>query len=311
RTPRIDAAAIGFGLGPRINAAGRLDDAIRAYHLLLADDLATAHDLARDLNRANRQRQEITRSVFEAATAQYEEQLTALEEAGQEPPRLIVLARDDYPAGIVGLVASRLVERWARPVVLIAQGETESRGSARSLSGYNIFHALNTCKDLFIRFGGHSLAAGFSIANENIPLLTTRLQALAADTLTDAMLQPVLLIDAEVPLQALVWELLNELALLEPFGQANPQPVLMTRRVRVQSTKTLGSDNKHLKITLTAPDAPAVARPLEGIAFGLGHLAEPLLRHPLIDIAYTLEAHTWNGTANLQLNIKDLRRAQP
>jgi single-stranded-DNA-specific exonuclease len=303
----VDATAIGFMLGPRINAAGRLDDAVRAYHLLLADDLETAQRLADELNQANRQRQQMTKELVRASMADAQER-------GADQQRIVVLDSEDYPAGIVGLVAARLVEQWARPVVLIARGAEVSRGSARSITGFNIFRALTTCheqatdKELFVRFGGHSLAAGFTIRNEYVPELAERLHALADAELTDDLLQPTLMIDAEVELAALDWDLLHELALLEPFGQANQQPILMSRRVYVQGAWRRGNEGQHLKLHLGA-HANARKPPLQAIAFGLGHLAEPLQRHPLIDIAYTLEANTWKGTRSLQLNVKDFRRA--
>jgi single-stranded-DNA-specific exonuclease len=303
----VDSTAIGFMLGPRINAAGRLDDAVRAYNLLLADDLETAQRLAEELNQANRLRQQMTKDLVRAS----------MEDAiarGADQHRIVVLDSESYPAGIVGLVAARLVEQWARPVVLIARGSAESRGSARSVPGFNIFRALTTCheqctdKDLFVRFGGHSLAAGFTIRNEHLPELAERLRALADAELTDDLLQPTLSIDAEMQLGALNWDLLHELALLEPFGQANQQPVLMSRRVYVQGAWSRGNEGQHLKLHLT-PQANYRGAPMQAIAFGLGHLAEPLRRHPWIDIAYTLEANTWKGTRSLQLNVKDFRRA--
>ncbi len=295
---KVDATAIGFMLGPRINAAGRLDDAVRAYNLLLADDFATAQTLAQELNQANRQRQELTKQVQAAARAQAEIE-------GKHQQRIVVLAGGDYPAGIVGLVAGKLVEEWARPVLLIERGPEQSRGSARSVRGFNIFEALNSCKDLFVRFGGHSMAAGFTIENARLPELDTRLQELALTALTDDMLVPTLDINAEVALSEITWELLHELRQLEPFGQANPQPVLMSRNVQVVSATARGSTGDHLRLVLKQNNC----QPVEGMAFRLGHLAEPLRQHPCIDVAYTLEDHEWNDQRSLRLLVKDFRRA--
>jgi single-stranded-DNA-specific exonuclease len=303
----VDSLAIGFMLGPRINAAGRLDDAILAYDLLLAQDMDTARQIASQLNGANRQRQELTRQVFEQALIQ-------AEQSGQDGQRIVVLHNEDYPAGIVGLVAGKLVEHLARPVILIAQGEEISRGSARSVPTFNIFQALTTCKDtfsqdypgkeLFIRFGGHSMAAGFTIANEHISELTQRLQRLADEHLTDDLLQPTIFIDVEVPLEQISWSFLEELTQFEPFGQANPQPILHSSNVQVLGVWPRGSDGRHLKLHL-GKDATAV--PLEAIAFGLGDHIEMLQQLPRIDVVYTLEANTWNGRRSLQLNVKDFR----
>lgn len=294
---QVDSTAIGFMLGPRINAAGRLDDAVRAYDLLLADDFATAQRLAQELNQTNRQRQDLTKQVQAAAQAQ-------AEAAGKHRQRIVVIAGEDYPAGVVGLVAGKLVEEWARPVLLIERGPEVSRGSARSVPGFNIVEALTACKDLFVRFGGHSMAAGFTIANEQLAELDTRLQALAAVQLTDEMLVPALSVDADVGLGEVHWDLFNELEQLEPFGQANPQPTLMSRGVQVMGAWAKGSDGQHLKLLLGKNGT----RPIEAMAWRLGHLAEPLRKHPHIDVAYTLSVNNWNDTRSLQLTVKDLRR---
>jgi single-stranded-DNA-specific exonuclease len=295
---KIDSSAIGYMLGPRINAAGRLDDAVRAYDLLLADSLGAARGLADELNRTNRERQDLTKRVQEAAKAKAEAE-------GKQQQRIVVIDDAEFPAGVVGLVAGKLVEEWGRPVLLIERGEQESRGSARSVPGFSIIDALTSCKELFVRFGGHAAAAGFTIANDNIAVLDARLQELAASALSEEMLTPTLQIDAQVELGRLGWDLLNDLARLEPFGQANQQPVLMSSAVEVADARTRGADKQHLRLLLRKNGGPTV----EAIAFRMGHLADALRRHPQIDIAYTLEAREWNGERSLQLNVKDLRRA--
>ena len=295
---KIDSSAIGYMLGPRINAAGRLDDAVRAYDLLLADSLGQARGLADELNRTNRERQELTKRVQEAARNKAEAE-------GKQLKRIVVIDDAEFPAGVVGLVAGTLVEEWGRPVLLIERGEHESRGSARSVAGFSIIDALTSCKELFVRFGGHAAAAGFTIANAQIEVLDARLQELAASALTEEMLTPTLHIDAEVELGSLNWDLLSDLGRLEPFGQANQQPVLMSSAVEVADARTRGADQQHLRLLLRKNGGPTI----EAIAFRMGHLADALRRHPQIDIAYTLEAREWNGERSLQLNVKDLRRA--
>ena len=295
---KIDSSAIGYMLGPRINAAGRLDDAVRAYDLLLADSLGQARGLADELNRTNRERQELTKRVQEAARNKAEAE-------GKQLKRIVVIDDAEFPAGVVGLVAGKLVEEWGRPVLLIERGEHESRGSARSVAGFSIIDALTSCKELFVRFGGHAAAAGFTIANAQIEVLDARLQELAASALTEEMLTPTLHIDAEVELGSLNWDLLSDLGRLEPFGQANQQPVLMSSAVEVADARTRGADQQHLRLLLRKNGGPTI----EAIAFRMGHLADALRRHPQIDIAYTLEAREWNGERSLQLNVKDFRRA--
>ncbi|NTW03649.1 MAG: single-stranded-DNA-specific exonuclease RecJ [Oscillochloris sp.] len=295
---KVDSMAIGFMLGPRINAAGRLDDAVQAYELLLADSYAQAKLLADELNRTNRARQDLTKQVQAAA------KLLA-EGDGRHERRIVVIDGEAFPAGVVGLVAGKLVEDWGRPVLLIERGEHTSRGSARSVPGFSIIDALTSCSDLFVRFGGHSAAAGFTIANEHIPTLDARLQQIAAEQLSDAMLQPSLRVDAEVNLNELSWDLLAELAALEPFGQGNPQPALMSTGVQVVDARTRGADGQHLRLMLRKDGGTTY----EAIAFRLGHLVDALRRHPYIDILYSLEVNEWNRERKLQLNIKDFRRA--
>ncbi|NTU81803.1 MAG: single-stranded-DNA-specific exonuclease RecJ [Chloroflexales bacterium] len=293
----ITSGDIGYMLGPRINAAGRLDDAVRAYQLLLADDATTAQQLAHALNQTNRERQELTRRVQAAAKEQ-------AEAGGIHQRRVVVIAGEEYPSGVVGLVAGKLVEEWGRPVLLIEQGAAQSRGSARSVPGFSIIDALTSCSSLFVRFGGHAAAAGFTIDNPNIPVLEGQLLAIAERQLTDEMLQPALTIDAQIGLDELGWDLLAELKRLEPFGQANPQPTLMSAGVQVVDVRPRGPDGQHLRLLLRDG-----GQTYEAIAFRLGHLAEPLRRHPRIDVAYTFDDDQWNGERRLQLKVKDFRRA--
>jgi single-stranded-DNA-specific exonuclease len=297
---KISAGDISFMLGPRLNAAGRMDDALLAYQLLLADDFPAARVLADTVNQANRQRQELTKEIQVLARQQ-------VQDLGKQANRIVVLDSEGYPAGLVGLVAAKLVEELARPVLMLERGPETSRGSARSLPGFNILAALTTCDDLFVRYGGHSAAAGFTIATERLPELEARLLEYAETHLPDEMLTPALEIDADVPLGALSWALLEQIAVLEPFGQSNPQPVLISRRVRVISSRATGAEGQHLKLRL---DDGAGGPSYDAIAFRLGQLAPHFAKPRVIDIAYTLEANEWNGSRNLQLNIKDLRQPQ-
>jgi single-stranded-DNA-specific exonuclease len=297
---KISAGDISFMLGPRLNAAGRIDDALLSYQLLLADDFPAARALADTLNQANRHRQELTKEIQGLAR----QQVQAL---GKQTNRIVVLDSEGYPAGLVGLVAAKLVEELARPVLMLERGPETSRGSARSIPGFNMIEALTACDDLFVRYGGHSAAAGFTIATERLPELEARLLDYATTHLPDEMLTPALEIDADMPLGALSWALLEQIALLEPFGQSNPQPVLISRRVRVISSRATGAEGQHLKLRL---DDGAGGRSYDAIAFRLGQLAPHFAKPRVIDIAYTLEANEWNGSRNLQLNIKDLRQPQ-
>ena len=297
---RVTSTDISFGLGPRLNASGRIDNARLSYELLLADEFETAQRLAHELNLQNRQRQELSKTVHEQASAQ-------IQALGKQKQRLIILDGTDYPAGVVGLVAARLVEEYGRPTVLIERGERWSRGSARSVPGFSIIDALTDCADLFERFGGHTEAAGFTIATDRLPALEDRLLRYAAEHLSDDLLMPGIIIDAEVPPASLSYDLLGELAKLEPFGHGNPQPVLMSRRLQVTGAWPRGNEGQHLKLRLIGADGSG---PFDAIAFRFGHLARYFEQPRWIDIVYTLEADEWNGSPSLQLNVKDFRSAR-
>jgi single-stranded-DNA-specific exonuclease len=295
----IKSADIGFGLAPRLNAAGRLDDAVRAYQLLLADDTAAALAIAADLSQANRRRQDLTKELQQAARA-------GAEALGKLENPVVFLADPAFQAGLVGLVASRLVDELARPVVLVERGEHTSRGSARSIPGFNIVEALAASAELLVRYGGHAAAAGFTVRTSDLAELEQRLLAHAATHLPAEALTPALEIDAVVPLDTATWELYQQLEALQPFGQANPQPVLMSERVRVIGAWPRGSEGRHLKLRLDAGNGTA----MEAIAFKLGHLAPHFQRARAIDLAYTLDRNEWNGNTTLQLNVKDFRSSK-
>jgi single-stranded-DNA-specific exonuclease len=295
----IKSADIGFGLAPRLNAAGRLDDAVRAYQLLLAEDDAAALVIAADLSQANRRRQDLTKELQQAARA-------GAETLGKLQHPVVFLDDPTFQAGLVGLVASRLVDDLGRPVVMVERGEQTSRGSARSVPGFNIVEALADSAELLVRYGGHAAAAGFTIETARLAELEQRLLAYAATHLPEEALTPALDIDAVVPLGAATWELYQQLEALQPFGQGNPQPVLMSERVRVIGAWPRGSEGRHLKLRLDAGNGTAV----EAMAFKLGHLAPHFQRPRAIDVVYTLDRNDWNGNTTLQLNMKDFRSSK-
>jgi len=287
----VDATAIGFAIGPRINAAGRLESAMQAYHLLMTEDEAEAAERAAALNRLNARRQELTRDMQEHAR-----QIAA---PSPEVP-LIFAADSAFVQGVVGLVASRLTEEYYRPSVIVHCGEQESHGSCRSIPEFNITEALDECADLLLRHGGHAQAAGFAIHNANLPAFRQRLMAIAAAQLGGRTLQPTLEIDAEVRLDQITFDLYEALQLLEPCGNSFPQPILCARNLRVLSARQVGSDLAHLQLTLS--DGTQTCR---AIAFNFGKHADQL--PPFVDAAFQVTLNEWNGTQSLQLNIKDLR----
>lgn len=293
---QVDAASIGFGLGPRINAAGRLDSAMLAYELLYTDDVDRAQALAARLQQLNQQRRQLTADAQDIVSAD-------LEARGETDVPLIFAASPEFAPGIVGLVAGRITESYYRPTVIMREGEGESTASCRSIPQFDITQALDQCADLLVRHGGHAQAAGLTVLNQNVPALRERLLRIAAEQLEGADLRPALAIDAVVNLSHLSEEMVEELKMLEPTGYHNNAPVLMAQDVTVADYRLVGSDERHLKLRLARAGQP----PLDAIGFNLGAWAGKLPE--CIDAAFTLEVNEWNGRRSLQLNLKDIRPA--
>lgn len=292
---KIKASDIGFMLGPRLNASGRLESALASFELLTTTDFMRAGQLAQQLDVQNRQRQSITREM--------QAQAEAIALSDDPDAYLFFAAHEDFNPGVVGLTASRLTEAYYRPAVVAAKGPEETRGSCRSIPEFHITDALDQCKDLLVRHGGHAAAAGFTVRNENLPALVARLKRLAREQLEGKDLRHTLTADAEVALEELNFDILKHLVYLEPTGYGNPEAVFVSRDVKVKSSRTVGADGKHLKLTLEDSRGAAY----DAIGFRLGELQKSL--PPRIDVMYTLEANEWNGRTTLQLNLKDLKPA--
>src|SRR5512134_551708 len=278
---KCTAGNIGFMLGPRLNASGRLESALASFELLTTTDFMRAGQLAMQLDQQNRQRQSITRTMQEQAEA------IAM---GEDPEAfLLFAAHEDFNPGVVGLAASRLTEMYYRPAIVAAKNAEETRGSCRSIPEFHITDALDLCKDLLVRHGGHAAAAGFTVKNENLPELVARLKEIARDQLETKDLRQTLSADMEVSLSDLNFELLKLLAFLEPTGYGNPDAVFVSRNVKVKFARTVGSEGKHLKLTFE--DERGVS--YDSIGFRLGHLKADLPQR--VDILYHIEANEFNG----------------
>ena len=292
----IKAESIGFMLGPRINAAGRLQHAYSAARLLTANNDMTARQLANELNSLNRQRQQLTAELGEIA------------EEMVDPKDEIIIAYDErFQSGLVGLVASRLAEKNYRPAIIIEKGEAVSRGSCRSIPEFHITDALDQTADLLVRHGGHAQAAGFTVRNENLEAFTTRMRQLADETLSGQELEPTIEIDAEIDLAEIDWALYENLAMLEPTGQGNPAPVFLSRNVAVLYQRAVGQSSSHLQLRLAPVTGSGLGRPIQAIAFRQGAWADML--PDTVDVVYTLGVNEWNGQRDLQLVVKDLQPA--
>lgn len=289
----LTSESIAFGLGPRINAAGRLSHAYDAARLLAARERQAAHRYAKELNRLNRERQQITVKLYEKA-----EELINAED-------MVLFAADtDFIAGVVGLVASRLADQYYRPAIVIEQGQEESRGSCRSIPGFHITEALDEVEDLLERHGGHAQAAGFTIQNENLEEFQIRLNEYASGKLDEQDLKPSIPIDAEVNLADVDWALHRVLADLEPTGNANPKPIFVSRNVRVLSHRAVGQDGAHLQLSVGDSQTK-----LGCIAFRQGAWDGSLPDQ--IDLVYSIGVNEWNGRRDLQLVVQDIQEASP
>ncbi|MGQ9683750.1 MAG: single-stranded-DNA-specific exonuclease RecJ [Anaerolineae bacterium] len=289
RPGHIDSQDIAFGLAPRLNASGRLDTALRSYELLSTADSTRADALAGELDGMNAERQELTERLCERARQMWR--------VGPPEP-LIIVAEEGFHKGVVGLVASRLTDEFYRPSVVIEVAGDHCRGSARSIHELNITEALGTCADLLDRYGGHAMAAGFSLPTANLAAFQERLLQTVRARLAGIELLPSLSIDAICPLTEATWEAAGALDGLRPFGQGHPVPLLVSRGVRVRNWRTVGRGHLRLQVS----DGRAV---WDAIAFRQAAALSPL--PPILDLAYHLDMHQWDGETRLRLVVKDLR----
>lgn len=297
----VNAGSIAFGLGPRINAAGRLAHARQAYQLLITGDDAEAARLAADLQSLNVERQRLTREAQDLVHAK-------LAADGLLEAPFIFAGDPGFGEGIVGLVAGRLTEEFYRPSAVLHEGETESRASCRSIPGFHITDALDQCRDLLVRHGGHAQAAGFTVRNEHVPELRARLTAIAAEQLAGIDLRPALKIDRVLEPHEITLRLADELTLLEPAGQDNSSPLFAALNLRVADVQTVGKDGQHLRFLLKAD---WTEQPFNAIGFRMGgNGAYRPKSGERVDAAFQMEANTWRGETRLQMRLEDLRPAQ-
>jgi single-stranded-DNA-specific exonuclease len=295
-------------IAPRLNAMGRIEHAIDALRLLCTPNRKRAGDLARKLGLTNKERQQMTEE-----TTQHALQGVALQKKGYPLKKLIFISHKSYNQGIIGLVAGKLVEEYYRPAIVVSVGETYSKASARSISGFNIVEAIRSVSDILVDVGGHPMAAGFTVETKLLNVLQTRLEQLAEERIDEDMLTRTLRIDAEIPLNFVSEELFLTLRHFEPFGFGNPEPVFATQDVVITDARLVGANGKHLKLRFQPPfvkDAGGKQfnnSSIDAIAFNFGSLYGKLQTDAPIDIAYTIDMDTWNGRKRLQLKIRDIQ----
>lgn len=291
----IDEEKISYILAPRLNAAGRLSEATLAVQLLLADDEAEAYELARELELLNRERQAIETKIYNEAKEYINKNLDLNKE------KIIVVSGSGWHPGVIGIVASKLVQNFCAPCILISEEGEEGRGSARSVPGFNIFEALKQLSGMLDRFGGHEQAAGFTIKVSEIENFRLKINELARAATKDSWKMK-LRIDMELSPEELTLELAEQLELLAPFGFGNPKPVFVCRNMSVEQIKVVGEKANHLRIQLKKKE-----KEFSAIGFNFGNYKDELEIAPLVDVAFWLEIDEWEGNKKLQLNLKDIK----
>lgn len=300
RNRPLNISDIVFGIAPMINAAGRLADAEQASRLMLAEDKAVADEYARVLGQRNKIRKEFDQRTAEEAKALY------LQNAYLANRQSLVLFQAHWHKGIVGITASRMVEAFHRPTVILTEAGGLAVGSARSVQGFDLYEALELCKDLLINYGGHAHAAGLSLRPENVPAFADRFEGAVTTLLNGEQLIPEVKIAATIQLEEITtkfWRILKQFA---PFGPHNRSPVFASYGVR-DTGASRELKNNHLELFLQQGNSPV----FKGIGFGLGHHLKAIKKHATLDICYTLQENLWQGKRSLQLVVRDIKAVRP
>jgi len=293
---QVTATDIGFILGPRLNAAGRMESALQAFDLLIGDAVEQVGKAAQILEDQNSERQKATRKAQEKAQ----------QELGDPSTLHIITAFDpEFSSGIVGLVASKLVENFYRPAI-VGQVENEHiRASCRSIPEFHITKALDECADLLIRHGGHAMAAGFTVSRQNVDELVDRLKAIAARELSGIELRPVLKADIDLDIASIKPNIYSQLDLLQPTGMGNPSALLISRGVEIDGMKLMGKEGTHISFSIRG------CKINRAVAFNQAQWYEVWQQEkPRFDIAYSIEVNRYFDTETLQLNIRDMKRSE-
>ena len=283
---KVGTFEVGFILAPRINAMGRIESGMDSLRLLCARGERQAQELASLLSKTNNRRQTLTAKAIESALG-----MVNPEDA------VGVIVHDQWHEGIIGLVASRLVETHKKPMVVISRRETVSKGSARSIAGFNIVEAIRFSSEYLIDGGGHPMAAGFSIKTKHIAAFSQKIKDFAAERITDDLLVQNISVECELAKEDINMQTLKTIEMFAPFGVANPEPVFLTRNMQIEDIRTVGSLSEHLKLQLDGFSA---------IAFRMGEKGALLRPGFLVDVVYTISKDRYNGNGAIQLKIKDM-----
>ncbi|MCA1031877.1 single-stranded-DNA-specific exonuclease RecJ [Bacillus timonensis] len=293
----ITEETIGFALAPRINAVGRLESADPAVHLLLTNDSEEASMLASEIDQLNKERQQLVNEMTEEAIKEVEENFPPSENS------VLVIAKEGWNAGVIGIVASRLVDRFYRPTIVLSIDPEKgvAKGSARSIVGFDLFANLSTCRDILPHFGGHPMAAGMTLEVNNINSLRERLNTLANEQLSDDDFIPVIKVDTVTTIEEISIESIQQLNELAPFGMNNPKPRILIEEVTLSSMRRIGSDQNHLKLTMESNGVN-----LDSVGFGFGDVHDHVSPLARVSVVGELSINEWNNFRKPQLMLHDI-----
>ena len=291
---KITAGHIGYTLAPRLNAAGRVAHATRAVELLTTPSQEEAYEIAEELQETNLERQALERGIHEMARQDGLKQ-------GPDADYVVVVGGQDWHPGVIGIVASRLVEEFYKPTLVISIKDGIGKGSCRSIDNCNIYEALQSAEDLLIQFGGHQAAAGFSIKEDKIPALRERLAQYCKEHLAETDYLPIVDIDSQVAIDDIDVPLIEEIETLEPYGMANPTPVLALEEATISDLFLMGQQKKHAKVLLEREDST-----IDAIAWNRPDLHASFFPGDRVKVAFTVQKNEWNGHVSPQLMIQDM-----
>lgn len=293
----ISSGQVGFLLAPRLNAAGRLETAMRGVELLLTEDEEKTKDIALTLNELNTERQQVEADILEQAKKQ-------LASVDTSAARTLVVVGEGWHPGVIGIVASRLVDLYYRPTIVVSLQDGEGKGSCRSIKGFHLFDALTAAKDTLVRFGGHEMAAGLTVLPENIDALCRALDEYAETHMNEEDYVPCLALETELRPEDITSELVTELSYLEPYGMENPRPLFGCFGVNGFDVRAIGREGQHLKFLMDGN-----VQPIQAIGWNMAEKSVMVDRGP-VDIAYMPELNEWNGKVSVQCKLAELRSSE-
>lgn len=291
----LNVSDIVFTIGPRLNASGRMADANESVNLLVTDNEETRLTLAKKINTRNQERKDVDHSITEEALKMIDENVDL------QNKKTTVLYNRNWHLGVLGIVASRLIEHYHRPTIILAESEEYVTGSARSVPGFNLYDAVASCSHLLERFGGHQYAAGLSLKLENLEKFKIEFEEIVQKTIKPELLIPVIDYDTELPFSNITKNFMQSLKRFAPFGPGNLNPIFITTNVQLAYPPRIVGTN-HLKLEIKEPDSQT----FNAIAFGMGNYSEQMKIGKTFDICYTIEENVWNDIKSIQLNIKDI-----